>query len=170
MAALYQKSAEKLGITFVSVIAIDFTSDPNTELPNVMARLKEAKTNVNAACVGNSASAFAIFNAAAKAGIGPGPSFVWIGFDGWFSEDLNQLADSDIIKGQVQGSIGVTPFVRRYGDVYEFFLRAWRSTDVMPALPGFPNLCDAGCLERPPWDGVYGTSSTRGSAAAGRGD
>ena len=156
MAARFQKKAETLGITFVSVIAIDFTSDPNTELPNVAAQLKEAKTNVNAACVGNSASAFAIFNAAAEAGIGPGPDFVWIGFDGWFSEDLNQLADSDIIKEQVQGSVGVTPYVRRCGDVYENFLRMWQSTEVMPALAGFPSLCDAKCLQNPPWDGVYG--------------
>ncbi|QDZ22581.1 guanylate cyclase [Chloropicon primus] len=170
---IFKDSAEQDGITVRTLASFVLTVDPDKDLSSQMEQIKKAKTNINALIVGNTASALAALKSASKAGLA-GPTYVWMGVDGWFSSELIALQGGDpAVREAADGALGLVPFFQQSGPAYDRFLEEWRATPplqqsaVGPQSPvNVSEACNAACLETPPWGGAYSYDATKLVATA----
>ena len=132
------------------------------DLGSQMQTLRRSQTNIFALVVGNTDSARAALGAAAEAELA-GPSFVWLGVDGWFDPGFPEQAGPGA-RAAAAGALGLVPYVARDGPAWETFLRRWRSTPPPELDPGAAvsaeEACPAECRAEPPWGAAYAYDAT----------
>ena len=163
LTTIFQDAAARQGVRVMVTQTFGLLEDGGeVDLDAQMQTLQRSKTNIFALICGNTDSARAALSAAAEAGLA-GPSFVWMGVDGWFDPGFPEQAGPGA-QAAAAGALGLTPYVARRGPAWETFLRQWRTTPPPELDPGAAisadAACPAECRAEPPWGAAYAYDAT----------